>query len=181
MNRFQKFFGHLRTINHHKKLVRKGCFKVGLYWQGMTHDLSKYSPVEFWVGVKYFQGDRSPNNAEREDKGYSSAWLHHKGRNKHHMEYWIDYALDGVNAMGGMKMPEKYVVEMMVDRISACKTYEKDKYTDSSAYKYFLKGKHHYLLHPDTSELLDRLLKMVSEHGEDYTYRYIRENVLKNK
>ena len=73
---------HFKTITHHKILVAKGCFKVGLYKQGLLHDMSKYSPTEFWVGAKYYQGTRSPNNAEREDIGYSSAWLHHKGRNK---------------------------------------------------------------------------------------------------
>ena len=73
-----KFWKHLKTINHHKMLVMKGCFRVGLYKQGLLHDLSKYMPSEFLVGCKYYQGDVSPNNAEREDRGYSSAWLHHK-------------------------------------------------------------------------------------------------------
>lgn len=79
------FKGHLTTICHHRRLVRKYCFRLGLYWQGLTHDLSKFSPVEFWVGVRYFQGDHSPNEVERIEKGYSSSWLHHKGRNKHHL------------------------------------------------------------------------------------------------
>ena len=79
---------HFKTITKHKLLVMEGCFKVGLYWQGITHDLSKYSPTEFLVGARYFQGTRSPNAAEREAKGYSEAWMHHKGRNRHHYEYW---------------------------------------------------------------------------------------------
>lgn len=95
-----KAWKHFCTINHHKHLVMKGCFAVGLYKQGLLHDLSKYTPTEFLVGCKYYQGTMSPNNAERKDKGYSSAWLHHKGRNKHHMEYWIDY---GVPDEGGDK------------------------------------------------------------------------------
>ena len=41
-----KWMRHLHTINHHKWLVLKHCFAVGLYWQGLTHDLSKYSPTE---------------------------------------------------------------------------------------------------------------------------------------
>ena len=73
-----KWLAHLRTINHHRRLVRRACFRVGLYLQGLTHDLSKYTPVEFLVGAKYFQGDHSPNEAERLAKGYSAAWLHHK-------------------------------------------------------------------------------------------------------
>ena len=85
-----KFWGHLKTITHHRHLVMRGCFRMGLIWQGLTHDLSKYSPTEFFAGVRYFQGSRSPNTAEREANGYSLAWMHHKGRNRHHFEYWTD-------------------------------------------------------------------------------------------
>ena len=95
-----KIWKHFKTITYHKYLVMQGCFKVGLYWQGIFHDMSKYSPSEFWVGAKYYQGNRSPNNAEREAIGYSSSWLHHKGRNKHHYEYWIDYSTKDI--AGGM-------------------------------------------------------------------------------
>ena len=86
-----KAWKHFCTITYHKYLVAKGCFAVGLYRQGLLHDMSKYSPTEFRVGAKYFQGTRSPNNAEREDIGYSSAWLHHKGRNnltQHHLSFY---------------------------------------------------------------------------------------------
>ena len=86
-------WGHFKTITSHKFLVMKYCFKVGLYKQGFLHDLSKYSPTEFMVGAKYYQGTRSPNNAEREATGVSTSWLHHKGRNKHHFEYWVDYGI----------------------------------------------------------------------------------------
>ncbi len=179
MNFFKRFYGHLHTINSHRRRVRKHCFKCGLYWQGLTHDLSKYSFVEFWTGVKYFQGNRSPNTAEREEKGYTLAWLHHKGRNKHHMEYWIDYAIDNEHGMEGMKMPNRYVVEMFCDRVAACETYQKDKYTLKSAYDYYQKGKDRYMLHPETRALLVELLTMLYEKGEDETYKYIREVVLK--
>ena len=125
---FMNAWKHFKTITHHKYLVMKGCFKVGLYKQGILHDMSKYSPSEFWVGIKYYQGNRSPNNAEREAIGYSSAWLHHKGRNKHHYEYWIDYSIKEIS--GGMApapMPNKYIVEMLMDRIAACKVYNGKK------------------------------------------------------
>lgn len=95
-----KWWNHFKTITHHKKLVMQHCFRVGLYYQGLTHDLSKYSPVEFLPGVRFYQGDRSPNDAERKTKGYSAAWLHHKGRNKHHLEYWVDYSAEGDHRLG---------------------------------------------------------------------------------
>jgi hypothetical protein len=165
----------------------KGCFKAGLYWQGLTHDLSKYSWVEFSVGAKYYQGDRSPNNAEREEKGVSMAWLHHKGRNKHHLEYWIDYNASKNptdkehGAMAGMEMPARYVVEMFVDRVSACKNYQKEKYTDESALLYYNNSKAHYLLHPDTRALLEFLLTMLWKWGEEKTFTFVKNEVLKGK
>ena len=79
-------WGHFKTITKHKLMVMKYCFRIGLYRQGLLHDLSKYSWTEFSVGCKYYQGNRSPNNAEREDTGLSTSWIHHYGRNKHHFE-----------------------------------------------------------------------------------------------
>lgn len=177
------FNGHLHTVNSHRRLVRKYCFKLGLYRQGMMHDLSKYSPSEFIPGVKYYQdGHRSPNNAQREDEGVSKAWLHHKGRNKHHFEYWIDYDVDGNSTiLAGMKMPVKYVVEMFCDRVAASRIYNKDKYKDSDPLDYYIKGLGHYIMHPETDELLHNLLKMLADKGEEYTFAYIKANVLKKK
>lgn len=114
--------GHFETITRHKLLVMKYCFECGLYEQGLAHDLSKYSPTEFIPGCIYYQGDHSPNEAERDAKGYSSAWLHHKGRNKHHLEYWIDYSTNK-SGMTGMKMPLRYVCEMICDRVAASQIY----------------------------------------------------------
>ena len=172
--------GHFKTITEHKKLVMEHCFKIGLYRQGLTHDLSKYMPVEFLVGAKYYQGDRSPNNAEREDKGYSAAWLHHKGRNKHHFEYWIDYQIDDKDhAMGGMRMPRRYVAEMLADRIAASKVYNKERYTRHDPLNYFLQGKHHYLMHPQTMKEIEHLLRILDEHGEDACFWYTKHVYLK--
>ena len=176
-----KAWKHFCTITHHKWLVMKGCFKVGLYRQGLFHDMSKYSPAEFLVGCKYFQGNKSPNNAEREAQGYSSAWLHHKGRNKHHLEYWIDYAMPPEKGMTGMRMPDKYVVEMFMDRIAASKVYQKEKYTDRSPLEYYEWGKDNHLLHPETRALLEQLLNMLAEEGEEKTFEYIRQHVLKQQ
>ncbi|MEJ8734972.1 MULTISPECIES: DUF5662 family protein [Mediterraneibacter] len=176
-----KALQHFCTITRHKILVMKECFRVGLYRQGLLHDLSKYSLTEFKVGCKYYQGTRSPNNAEREAIGYSSAWLHHKGRNKHHYEYWIDYGTDGDKGMVGMKMPVKYVIEMFLDRIAACKVYRGTSYTDAAPLEYYLGGKGEYLIHPQTQALLEKLLRMLAEEGEEKTYFYIRTKILKKK
>lgn len=177
------FNGHLHTVNSHRRLVRKYCFKLGLYRQGMMHDLSKYSLSEFIPGVKYYQdGHRSPNNAQREDEGVSKAWLHHKGRNKHHFEYWIDYDVDGNSTiLAGMKMPVKYVAEMFCDRVAASRIYNKEKYKDSDPLDYYIKGLGHYIMHPETDSLLHNLLQMLADKGEEYTFAYIKANILKKR
>ena len=171
-------WGHFRTITEHKIMVMKHCFKIGLYRQGLMHDLSKYTPWEFIPGCMYYQGFRSPNNAEREDKGYSAAWLHHKGRNKHHYEYWIDYSLGPIKGMAGMKMPNNYVAEMMMDRIAASKIYEGERYDQHQPLAYYEKGKESYMIHLETRALLEFLLHMLDRKGEAYTFAYIRKYIV---
>lgn len=173
---------HFKTITEHRKLVRQNCFRLGLYKQGLTHDLSKYSPIEFWRGAYYFQGNRSPNDAERRSTGLSRAWLHHKGINKHHFEYWIDYVIneDGSVGFGGNKMPKKYVAEMFCDRIAASKIYLKDKYTDAAPYDYYDRARSWTMIHPETGAELEKMLKVLKDEGEEAAFEYVR-NWLKSK
>ena len=178
--RDSNFMNHLRTVNRHKKIVFIHCLKAGIPLQGILHDLSKYSPGEFYYGVKYFSGTRSPNEGEREDYGYSYAWMHHKGRNKHHFEYWTDYNLEAKKVMP-VKMPLKYVIEMFCDRVAAGKVYKGDQYTDASPYEYFDGGRARRTIHQETSDFLEKLLKMLAEKGERYTFRYIRKYRRKHK
>ena len=175
-----KAWQHLKTINHHKWLVLCGCFRVGLYRQGLAHDLSKYTPTEFLVGAKYYQGTRSPNGAEREDKGYSQAWMHHKGRNRHHYEYWTDMNRE-TKRYESVPMPRKYLVEMVMDRIAACKTYQGKAYTDGSALEYYLKSMERNLMHPQTQQELAFILTMLRDRGEKETFRYLKEHTLRGK
>ena len=162
-------------------MVMKHCFRVGLYKQGLLHDLSKYMPSEFIPGVIYYQGFRSPNTAQREIEGCSTAWLHHKGRNKHHYEYWVDLGEDKSKGLQGMKMPVRYVVEMYVDRLAASKIYAKETYTDSDALNYYKRTWKYMTIHPDSRKLLERLLIMNSKYGEEKTFAYIRRVVLSGK
>lgn len=171
---------HFVTITRHRWLVREGCFKVGLYWQGLKHDLSKYSPTEFMSGVRYFQGNRSPNTAEREDKGYSEAWIHHKGRNRHHYEYWTDLNLE-THRYESVPMPRKYLVEMVMDRRAACLVYQGRAYVPGSALEYLENSREKLLIHPDTLRQLRYILTMLRDSGEKETFRYLRQEVLKGK
>ena len=168
-----KIWQHFKTITHHKWLVLLGCFRVGLYWQGLTHDLSKYSPTEFLNGARYYQGTRSPNAAEREDKGYSEAWMHHKGRNRHHFEYWTDMNRATRN-YEVLPMPRKYLVESVMDRRAACMTYQGEKYQDDSALAYFLRSRERELMHEQNRQELAYILTMLAEKGEQETFFFLK-------
>ena len=175
-----RFWGHLRTITKHRHLVMRHCFKAGIPWRGLLHDLSKYSPQEFIPGVRFYTGDRSPTAGERKQYGYSKAWMHHKGRNKHHYEYWSDFSLE-THTNRPVKMPLVFVIEMFCDRVAACKVYQKDRYTDSSALEYYRRRLGEEDMHPETSKLLGDLVSMLSEKGEKETFNYIRTVLRKQK
>ena len=168
-----KALAHFRTIIKHRHMVIKHCKKAGILKQGLTHDLSKFSPTEFKPGAKYFQGNRSPNEGEREEYGYSLAWIHHKGRNKHHFEYWTDYNAK-TRVMEPVKMPIKYVKEMFCDRVAASKIYMKENYDSSCPLKYFMRSKGKRMIHPETSDFLEKLLIMLQDEGEDKVFEYLR-------
>jgi hypothetical protein len=165
---------HFRTITRHRHKVMAHCFKCGLIKQGLTHDLSKYSPAEFWAGAKYYQGNRSPQAREREVLGYSPAWLHHKGRNKHHFEYWTDF-FDGKKVY--VQMPSRYLAEMICDRMAACKIYLKCEYTDSKPLEYFLAKTDKKGMNETTCSQLEYFLRMLSEKGEKYTFKELKSFV----
>lgn len=167
------FWKHFVTITKHRHMVIRHCYKAGIFFQGLRHDLSKYSPTEFLPGAKFYLGDRSPTEAERMERGYSAAWMHHKGRNKHHFEYWTDYNYK-TRRVEAMEMPLRYVKEMFCDRVAAGKIYLGDKYTNDNPIDYFLNGNAKNMMHPKTAELLEGWLRMIKSEGEDKTFRYIR-------
>ncbi|MFR5601562.1 MAG: DUF5662 family protein [Lachnospiraceae bacterium] len=169
---------HFLTITEHKLLVMKNCFQVGLYRQGLLHDLSKYMPEGYDRGA--LLSERVPMRQRREAMGYSRAWLHHKGRNKHHFEYWIDFSVRKEEGLVGNKMPLRYVIEMMMDRIAASKIYQGKNYTDASPWEYYCRTRQYIVIHPDTRALLEKLLLMVREEGEEAAFAYMKE-LLKQK
>ncbi len=176
----QNIWKHFCTITRHRHVVIRHCRKAGILWQGLRHDLSKYTPTEFIPGVKYYQGTRSPNEQERQLFGYSVAWMHHKGRNRHHFEYWTDYNIRTGN-MEPVKMPLQYVAEMFCDRVAACKIYNGKAYKDSDPLAYFERAKQGRFIHPETSALLERLLQMLADEGEDKTFAYLKRMVKQKK
>ncbi len=169
-----KFFSHLKTVTKHRHKVIVHCAKIGILRRGLLHDLSKYSPTEFLAGVKYYQGTRSPNEAEREELGHSLAWMHHKGRNRHHFEYWVDYS-PKTKRNEPVKMPLVFVKEMFCDRVAASKIYQGENYTQSHPFEYFERGKQNRVIHPETSNLIESWLLMLKEKGEKETFEYIKK------
>ncbi len=167
-------FRHYATITRHRHRVISHCFRAGVGWQGLFHDLSKYSPAELRTGAKYYVGYRSPNDMERRAIGYSVAWLHHQGRNKHHFEYWRDYNTE-THLIAPVKMPVRYIKEMFCDRIAASKIYLGRDYTQAHPLEYFRKGKAKELAHPETMALLESWLIMLAEKGEAETFKYLKQ------
>ena len=173
---WHSFWGHFCTITRHRHTVMRHCRRAGIFWQGLRHDLSKYSPTEFWQGVRYYQdGKRSPNEAEREALGYSLAWMHHKGRNRHHFEYWADYN-PRTKQVEPVEMPVRFLAEMFCDRVAASKIYMKDAYDQTCPLAYFQKStsRKRGLLHANTERELMRLLTLLAEQGEDAAFAELR-------
>ena len=161
-------------------MVIKHCFKAGIPVRGLMHDLSKYSFAELSEGIRYYEGTRSPNEAARETNGYSKAWMHHKGRNKHHFEYWVD--LNTVSkSYEPVPMPLRYITEMFCDRVAACKIYQGKNYTDSAALEYYLRGNARAKMHEKTADQLEEWLRMLSEKGEKETFEHIRRVIKEDK
>lgn len=168
MKYFFNFFRHLHTINKHRFKVFILCCKVGIPLQGLLHDLSKYSPTEFFEGVKYYaKGKYSPIMNAKKENGYSKAWLHHKGRNKHHHEYWFDYAAP----LKAPIMPFKYALEMVCDMVAAAKTYQGKDYTDMSPYYYWNKTRDNIMANRKLQAFLTETFELLGAHGEKEVFK----------
>ncbi|PBC75229.1 DUF5662 family protein [Fibrobacter intestinalis] len=169
-----RFLGHFLTITKHRHEVVRLCFRAGIGFQGLFHDLSKYSPTEFIPGVRFYTGKESPNNGERRSCGYSLAWMHHKGRNKHHFEYWYDYDMV-TKKIVPVDMPDRYIKEMCCDRIAASKVYNKENYTTKSPLNYLQKSTAREKMTETTYRKLLYLLTMLAEKGEKETLKRMRQ------
>ena len=161
--KIKNIFKHFGLVCHHKWLVFKFCCKLGQPWRGFWHDMSKFSPTEFWESVKYYRGNGSPITEARKDKGYSEAWLHHKGRNKHHVEYWEDRCAPDRFP----KVPYKYAVEMLCDKLSATITYQGKNWTKKSQLEYYLKERTYTKMNENLDKFFLEIFTKLSEDGLD--------------
>lgn len=168
---------HFVLITHHKWVVFKLCCKIGEPWRGFMHDFSKYSPTEFWESAKYYVGEYSPITEAKKDKGYSEAWLHHKGRNRHHAEYWVDHRAPEVTPI----IPYPYAAEMVCDKIAAGIIYEGKKWTKEYELEYWKKETEKIEINPKIKEFITAVLAQLAEEGIDKTLtkKNIREKYKK--
>jgi len=156
---------HLSLIIRHKWEVFKLCVRLGIPIRGILHDLSKFSPTEFIESVKYYNGKRSPINVCKEHNGYSEAWLHHKGRNKHHPEYWYDKNAPDQTPM----MPYKYICEMICDQVSAGKTYMGKDWNQRHQLEYWTKQKERIMINEKLKIMLTLIYEQLAEQGINKT------------
>ena len=186
MNIFIKLFKHLHTVNKHRWYVFLYSIKAGIPFRGFLHDLSKYSFIEFFESVKYFDGHKSPIHLAKQDKGYSNAWLHHKGRNKHHLEYWEDITKkDGHHY--GVFMPYKYLVESICDRLAAGKAYNGKNFNYKQPLEYWnnIEKNSPIKKHKGVIEFTDIVLEKIAKDGIDESLKpkYLKKlyNEISNK
>ena len=180
MNGLQRFWGHLCTITRHRHQVIAHCARAGILLQGLVHDLSKYGPTEFIPGVRFYDGTHSPTEDERRTNGCSQAWMHHKGRNRHHWEYWTDFSVEK-GGYAAVPMPRRYLAEMLCDRMAASKIYKGAAYTDGAPLEYLMRGKMRDKMHPETLALLTRFLTQLRDEGEDAMFASLRAWVKENR
>ena len=169
-------FFHLKKIIVHRKWVRHYCFRTGLFWQGLTHDLSKFSPAEFIESARHYQGSISPIDACKEKNGVSVAWLHHRGRNRHHWEYWVD---DLQKGMRPICMPYRYAVEMLCDFLGAGRAYMGKEFSYEKEYEWWMKKRDTVVMHPAIWLFIQLCMSNILSIGEIWlTERNVRETYI---
>lgn len=169
----KNFFKHLHLVNKHRFMVFKHCLKCGILWRGIVHDLSKYSITEFWESVKYYTGTYSPIENCRRQNGHSRAWIHHKNKNKHHIEYWYDRE----NKVQ-INMPYKYAVESICDKISATKCYRKKEYNPQMVLDHWLNIGSKPEMNENTKQFFTIVFTDLVKYGEKHV---LRKKYLKQK
>ena len=161
--KFGNIMRHLSLVIRHKNKVLVHCAKCGILWRGLMHDMSKFSPIEFFESARYYQGNYSPIVACRRERGRSLAWLHHKGRNRHHIEYWLD-----PECKEPPMMPYKFAVECVCDKLAATKTYRGRDYKPEDALAHWERSGKKVDGNPRTMKFVEVVFRDLAEHGEKY-------------
>ena len=168
-------FAFLDKVDIDPETLFKVTEGLGLGMGGMEGTCGAISAAAVLAGLKISTADLEKPNSKGTSYKASKAWLHHKGRNKHHFEYWIDVSLNKEEGLVGNKMPVNYVAEMLCDRIAACEVYRGKNYTSAAPMEYYEFTKKYITIHPETRALLEKLLTILKDEGEESAYAYIRK------
>jgi hypothetical protein len=170
-----KFFKHLWVVIKHKSNVLYYASKLGIFWTGLVHDLTKFSPTEFNRSVKYFHGKKSPTIVERASHdNFSYICVAHTGRNKHHWQYWVDYTRWEIVVN---KIPFRHALEYVADVLSASKVYNPKDFNFMVAHDYFKEHSKTYLMHPATKEFILWCIKEAHDNG----FKAVKKKISKAK
>lgn len=172
MSLLKPLYLHLKRVCIHKYFVGRYLMKCGFYAQAITHDLSKFSYTEISESIKFYEEGRSPIEVAKEKQGYSLAWLHHRGRNKHHNTYWTD---NYDRVMMGKKltcyiMPFRYAVELVCDYLGASIAYNKNhELVIDDAIAFWNKIKDKEAMHPAIKDFVTTVYREIKYNGIDVT------------
>lgn len=162
-------FKHLHTVDKHRFLVFVNCVHCGIPFRGFVHDLSKYSPSEFWISARNYTGTRSPiANERKEEHGYSKVFIHHTRKNKHHYEYWVDVTTGDILLI---PMPYPYALECCCDMISASMTYNGKNFTKDKPLAFFELTKDRSMMHSATKAFIKEVLTRYRDSGFKHLHR----------
>ena len=164
-----KHFLYLRYLLTHKYWVFYAGLKLNVsIWRLLIHDWSKFLPSEWFAYANYFYGNHRkfselPSGLKHDypfelcqeywKNKFDFSWNLHQKRNKHHFQFWL--LTNDSGSTVALKMPEKYVREMIADWAGAGRAIT-GKW---EAWDYYQKNRGNTLLHPETRELFESLLK----------------------
>lgn len=142
------YIQYLSYVFRHKWFVFLAGLKVGVpLWQLATHDLSKFSPSEFFPYANFFYRPKDSGG-----DAFNMAWLLHQRRNPHHWQHWVLMQDDGPALP--LPMPEKYAREMVADWAGAGRAIT-GKWEVADWYE---NNKEKIILHPETRQFTEILL-----------------------
>lgn len=159
----KQYWVYLKYLMRHKYYVSVECFKHGLFWRGLTHDLSKFGLTEFSAYANYFY---NPDGSKRIGSKHSDistpfnlAWLHHQNKNDHHWQWWILQADDGLCQC--MPMSKNATMEMLCDWIGAGKA---QGFSDNLI-PWYLKNAKRIEMHRETRIAVHKFLIVASDNN----------------
>lgn len=159
------YLSYIWYVLKHKWFVMIECFKMGLYFRGIIHDLSKFYPVEFIAYSKHFCGNINKgrdktgnyNPFENSSEEFKRAWLHHAHHNDHHWQYWF---LETCNEEIVYPMNEDCIKEMLCDWVGAGKAQN----NIMPIKDWYLVNMWNMKFHPETRGYIEDFLGITEEY-----------------